>query len=125
MGEQQEAVVRSLLDALVAGDRDAAVEHFSAEATYNVLAWSDPLGGKDAIRADLDRQAGVYSDFRYTILNIASTQSVVFTERLDKMNVGGREVIIHCASVHEIGPEGKITAGRDYYDLKEIETQLV
>ena len=125
MGEQQEAVVRSLLDSLVAGDRDAVVEHFSEQATYNVSGWSNPLVGKEAIRADLESQAGVYSDFRYTILNIASTESVVFTERLDKINVDGNEVIIHRATVHEIDPEGKITATREYYDLREIETQLI
>ncbi len=81
--------------------------------------------GKDAIRVDLERRADVYSAFRYTISNIASTESVVFTERFDGINVGGREVIIHWASVHEIDPDGKILAVRDYYDLKEIETQSV
>jgi limonene-1,2-epoxide hydrolase len=125
MGEQQEAVVRSLLDSLVAGDRDAAVDHFSDKATYNVSAWSDPLVGKDAIRAELERQAAVYSDLRYTIINVASTDTVVFTERLDKILVGGKEVIVHWASVHEVDPENKITATRDYYDMNEIETQLL
>jgi len=125
MGETQEAVVLSLLDSLVASDRDAAVDHFADEATYNVSASSDPLVGKDAIHADLERQAAIYSDFRYTILNIASTDTVVFTERLDKINVGGNEVIIHWASVHDIDQEGKITAARDYYDMMEIESQLL
>jgi limonene-1,2-epoxide hydrolase len=124
MSERQEAVVRSLLDSLVAGDRDAALEHFSDDATYNVSAWQEPIRGSDAIRADLERQAGIFSNFRYQILNIVSTDSVVFTERLDSIDIGGEEIQLHWASVHEIGTDGRVRAARDYYDMKELEAQL-
>ena len=124
MGDKQEAVVRSLLDSWP-GDREAAVELLSDQATYHVSAWSEPLVGKEAIGAELDRQAGIYSNIRYQIRNIASTDAVVFTERLDSFNIGGKDITLHWASVHEFGPDAKVIAIRDYFDMKELESQLV
>lgn len=124
MGSEQEAVVRSLLDAIVTGDRDAAVACFAADAEYHVSSWHEPVVGHEAIRAELERQASIFTDFRYDILNVASTDSVVFTERLDSMTVADKPVTLHWASVHVIGPRSLIRHARDYYDMKELEARL-
>ena len=123
MGAAQEGVVRALLDSMVAGDPDAAVEHYADDANLHVVAWYEPIVGKSAIRADLDRQAGVYTDLRCEIVNMVSTDSVVFAERVDTVKMGGRDVTMHTTGVFEI-QGGKITAWRDYLDMKEIEGQL-
>ena len=81
MGLAQEEIVRALLDSYVAFDRDAVAEQYAEDATLRVVAWYEPLVGRDAIRKDLDRQAEVYTDFRHEIVNLASTDSVVFAER--------------------------------------------
>jgi limonene-1,2-epoxide hydrolase len=124
MGEMQEAAVRALLDSYVAFDRDAIAEHYAENATLSVVASREPLVGRDAIRKDLDRQAGVYTDFRHTIINMASSDSVVFVERIDTVNMGNRDVVIHATGVFEVDDNGEITAWRDYLDMKEIEAQL-
>ena len=124
MGSKQEAVFRSWLDCYAAGDRAAALDHYSDDATYHVAAWHQPLVGRDAIRAELDRQFDSISDYRYTIRNIFSTDAVVFVEGIDAFKYGGKDVTTHWCSVHEINPAGKITAQRDYLDMKELEAQL-
>jgi limonene-1,2-epoxide hydrolase len=65
----------------------------------------------------------VYTDFRHKIVNVASTDSVVFAERVDTVKMGGRDITIHAMGVFEV-QDGKITAWRDYFDMKEIEAQL-
>jgi limonene-1,2-epoxide hydrolase len=124
MGAQQEAAVRSLLDSVVARDREGFVHHFDNQAVYHVNAWHDPIVGHDGLRAEFERQAGIYTDFRYEILHILSTDALVFTERIDTMQIAGTPVSLHWASVHELAPTGKITAARDYYDMQELEARL-
>jgi limonene-1,2-epoxide hydrolase len=114
-----------MLDCIVADDRDAASALFAKDGIYHVQAWNEPIVGREAIHAELERQAGIYSGFHYEILNIASTTAVVFTERLDRMTIGGREICLHWASVHEIDSEGSIAVVRDYYDVKELEARLI
>jgi limonene-1,2-epoxide hydrolase len=123
MGDQQEAVVRSMLECLFV-DLDATVDHYADDATYHTAAWKPPLVGRDAIRAELDQLFGHHSDYRYTIRNIASTDAVVLIEVLDAFKYDGRDLAIHWSSVLEINPAGKITAQRDYYDMKEFEAQV-
>jgi limonene-1,2-epoxide hydrolase len=124
MGTKQEQVVHSYLAALAAGDRDGAAAHYSDNATYSVNAWHHPIVGRDAIRADLERQAGHWSDFRYNIINIASSDDVVFMERIDTVFMFGKDITFHWVGVHEIDGNGKIRATRDYFDMKELEAQL-
>src|ERR1700685_1694317 len=102
MAERQELVVRTLLDSVAARDREKFVQQFAEDAVYYVNAWHEPLIGHDAIRSEFDRQAAIYTDFQYEILHVASTDALVFTERIDTMHIGGKEVSLHWASVQEI-----------------------
>jgi hypothetical protein len=61
---------------------------------------------------------------RYTLRNLASTDAVVFIEVVDTFKYDGKDMTSHWSSVLEVNPSGKITAERDYYDMKEFETQL-
>jgi limonene-1,2-epoxide hydrolase len=124
MGQRQEAVVRSLLDSFTVGNPDEIVEHFTVDAKWNVVASREPLVGKSAIRRDLDRQAAVYTDFRHEIVNTASTDSIVFVERVDMMRMDGKDVSVHITGVFEVDGD-KIRAWREYLDMKEVEAQLV
>jgi limonene-1,2-epoxide hydrolase len=122
MGTAQEATVRSLIECMNADDREGIADHFADDATWHMIAWREPSVGRDAIRSVLDRLVGTGA--RYTILNMASTDSVVFTELVDTHHRDGKEVTIHWTSVTEINPDGKIAAERDYWDTKQMETQL-
>ena len=124
MPERQEAVVRSLLGAFIAGDFAGALEHFAADASYRVNVWNEPLVGHAAINGDFERQAALWTDFRYDLVSIASTDGVVLTERVDRVHMMDRDVEIHAVGVFDVGSDGKITSWRDYFDMKEIEDQL-
>jgi limonene-1,2-epoxide hydrolase len=125
VGAQQEAVFRSWLDCMVALDLEAALNHFTDDATYHVAAWHEPLVGREAIRSGLERELVALScEYRYTIRNIASTDAVVFVEVVDGFKRDSKDVTMHSAWVFEINQAGKISARRDYYDAKELEARL-
>ena len=122
MGTEQEAVVRSLLDCVVARDADGAAAHYAEDASYSYPPWHEPIVGRDAIRAALRRLfAGCFTELHYTIVNLASTDAVVFTELIDTNTWNGKEVTMRWSSVTEINEKREITAQRDYFDTRELE----
>ncbi|MGZ4690850.1 MAG: limonene-1,2-epoxide hydrolase family protein [Acidimicrobiia bacterium] len=122
--QQLEDAVRTFLDLGVEGDVAASVECLADDALYHLNSWNAPFVGRDAIRADFDRQRTLWSDFRYQLLNIATGGNVVFTERIDTVRVDGRDVSIHVAGVFEFDDAGKIASWRDYFDTAEIDAQV-
>jgi hypothetical protein len=81
----------------------------SDDAVYHVNAWQPPVVGRDAIRAELDRQFDLVSDYRSTTLNIFSKDAVVFIEGIGtfKHSVSsGKDVTGHWTSVQEIKSSG-------------------
>jgi limonene-1,2-epoxide hydrolase len=110
---------------MVALDLESAVDHFADDATYHVAAWHEPLVGREAVRDGLEREFGALSsEYRYTIVNMASTNEVVFMEVVDEFKSRGTNITMHWSSVLEINQAGKITARRDYWDTKEFDARL-
>jgi limonene-1,2-epoxide hydrolase len=122
MGHRHEEVVRSFLECVVAGDLEAALNHYADDATFHVAAWREPLVGREAISDALRREVRL-PNYRYTILNIASNDAVTFIEVVDEFKHGGKNVTMHWSGVWEINHAGKITARRDYWDTKEFEAR--
>ncbi|KJE21787.1 limonene-1,2-epoxide hydrolase [Frankia torreyi] len=124
MSDKHELLVRQFLDRLVERDYDAAAALVATTARYHVSAWQPAVVGRPAIRAEFDRQAALYSAFQYELVTVASTDSVVFTERLDSLTMGGRSVVLHWCGVFTFDADGLISVIRDYYDIKELEQAL-
>jgi limonene-1,2-epoxide hydrolase len=125
MAEHAEKVVRRLIDLLNSGsDVGPVLACFAPDASYRVNAWNEPLVGVAAIAGDFERQHALWSDLRVHVLNMASAGNVVFTERVDTAHMMGRDVDIHMAGVFEVDSGNKISSWRDYFDMKEVETQL-
>jgi len=124
MSERLEHSVRAFLDLGVKGDIAGSLDCFADGASYQVNAWNEPLIGRDAIRLDLEGQRKLWSNFRYQLLNIGTVGNVVFTERIDTVQVADRDVNVHMAGVFEFDDAAKIVSWRDYFDMKEIEAQL-
>ena len=122
MAADHEAVVRSFLDCLVRRDLEAALDHYSDDAVYHVNAWRAPLVGIAAIREGVGHEVGL-ANYRYTILHLASAEGVALFEVVDEFETRGRPVSMHWSGVWEINDDGKITARRDYWDAKELESQ--
>jgi limonene-1,2-epoxide hydrolase len=126
MGQREEETVSAFLEAQAEGDIDRTLDYLAKDADYRVPAWKESLTDTDAIRAELERQQATLSDMRTEVLNVASTDHVVFSERIDTqiMTVIGREVEVHIVGVYELGPDGKILSEREYFDMKEVEAQM-
>jgi limonene-1,2-epoxide hydrolase len=124
VAEHHEKVVLSAIERMNDNDGEAVLQFFAPNAIYPVNAWNEPLVGVDAIAADFERQHALWSDLRINLINIASTANVVFTERVDTVHTMCRDVEIHMVGVFEIDDNDKILSWRDYFDMKEIESQL-
>jgi limonene-1,2-epoxide hydrolase len=72
----------------------------------------------------MQRQAPHFSDLHCEILNVASSGSTVFVQRLDSMTTKNGPLKSHLVAVLEFDPAGKIRVWREYYDSKEITTQV-
>jgi limonene-1,2-epoxide hydrolase len=80
--------------------------------------------GHDAIREEMQRQAPHFSALHCEILNIAPSGSTVFVQRLDSMMTKNGPLNSHLVAVFEVEPDGWISSWREYYDSKEITTQV-
>jgi ketosteroid isomerase-like protein len=124
MGSKQEAIVRSAFEGYAALDRAAMLDHYAEDATWHMVAGKEPFVGRDAIGAEVDRQLAGLSEYTSKILNMASTDTVVFVEGVDTFTLSGKPVTLHWSTAVDINPDGKITEQRDYYDRKELEGSL-
>ena len=129
MSDQDESSVRAFIKEAESDRWDAALvermlDRMAPDARYHVYAWERPLTGRDAIRAELLRQAPLFRNLRIEIKALASTGSTVLLERVDSMTIGKKPLMLHVAAVFEVDEAGKITAWREYYDSKEIAAQL-
>jgi limonene-1,2-epoxide hydrolase len=102
------------------------LDYLAKDADYRIPAWKESLNDTDAIRSSLETDQATLSDMRYELLNVASTNRVVFSERIDYQHMKdiGRDTEVHIVGVYELGPDGKIVNERKYFDMKEVETQI-
>ena len=90
----------------------------------NVPSWK-PRAGRETSRAELSRQITLATGCLdgSELLNIASNDRVVFTERVDVFEMMGKRIISRVNAVFEV-ENGKIAAWREYYDSVDLAKQL-
>jgi limonene-1,2-epoxide hydrolase len=120
-----EATVCEFLRAFEGKQLDAAqidrlLDYMTADARYHVYAWEEPFVGREAIRAELLKEAPVFSDGEFEFLNVASVGRTVFVERHDIITMFGKRAAVAVVGVFELDADGKITSWRDYFDSREI-----
>jgi limonene-1,2-epoxide hydrolase len=120
-----EATVCEFLRAFEGKQLDAAqvdrlLDYMTTDARYHVYAWEEPFVGREAIRAELLKQAPAFSDTEEEILNVASVERTVFLERHDIITMFGKRAAVAVVGVFEVDADGKITSWRDYFDSREI-----
>lgn len=108
-------VVRRFCEAFSGGDVDQVLSFFTEDAVYHNMPMT-PVMGKAAIRAVLEAFMRPAEEMEFRILHMAANGPIVFTERVDRFIMGGKEVLLPVAGVMEV-KEGKIAAWRDYFDL--------
>ena len=115
-------LIRQFIDVCVRADPDEFASYFTEDAVWWNSPWP-PVKGRDAIRETLRRGAERMTALPWEICHISSDGDVVLTERVDNFLVQGIRVSVPCMGVFELR-NGKITAWRDYWDLKQFEAQL-
>jgi limonene-1,2-epoxide hydrolase len=117
-----ETVVREFCAAWSGRDVDAILAWFAADAVYHNMPIA-PVRGHAEIRGVLEIFVPPASKIEFEILAVASRGDVVFTERVDRFTVGGKEIALPVAGVFEVR-DGKIAAWRDYFDMASYQRQL-
>jgi len=115
-----ETVVREFCAAWPERSIDKLLNFFTDDALYHNMPM-EPVTGKDGIREVMNLFVPA-EDLEAEITNLAVRGNLVFTERVDRMTVGGKKVVLPCAGVFEIR-DGKIAAWRDYFDLATWQRQ--
>jgi limonene-1,2-epoxide hydrolase len=116
MSELDEQLVREFCAAWQRRDIDELLGYFSDDAVYHNMPL-DPAVGTEAIRTVLGMFVPPAEHIDWEILSIASSGNAVFTERVDRFVIGGKEIELPVAGIFEI-TDGKIAAWRDYFDLQ-------
>lgn len=101
--------------------------YFSEDAHYQPLVpMRKPVQGRDAIRAELERQYEFYNECTCTIHSIGSSDTKVFTERTDTvtLNHDGKRVETRLNAVFDIDADGRISGWREYYDSGDLVKKL-
>ena len=118
-----EAVVRELIAAFNANDVDRVLAFFTADAVYHNIP-VQPVSGTAAIRAVLAGFMGMASEIDWVLRHLAETRDgVVLTERVDRFLVRGRWIELPVMGTFEVR-DGRVTAWRDYFDMKQFQDQL-
>jgi limonene-1,2-epoxide hydrolase len=116
------ALVRRFLGACVRADPDEFAGYFAEDAVWWNAPWQR-VQGRDAIREALRRGAEQMRALPWELLHIAAAGAVVLTERVDHFAIGDTRIRVPCMGIFEIRA-GKIAAWRDYWDLKQFESQV-
>ena len=94
--------------------------YFTDDALYHNMPL-EPVTGRNSIREVLNMFVPG-ENLEAEILNLATCGNLVFTERVDRMTLNGKRVVLPCAGVFEIR-DGKIVAWRDYFDMATFQRQ--
>jgi len=121
MSRTNEDVVRGFCDAWSRRDAEELLAYFSDDAVYHNIPMA-PVEGKAAIREVFGMFLPPSERIEFEMRNIAAAGDVVFTERVDRFVLAGRNVELPVAGVFEL-KNGLITAWRDYFDFATWQRQ--
>jgi limonene-1,2-epoxide hydrolase len=117
MSAENEKVVSDFCKTWTRMNLEEILAFMTDDAVYHNIPM-EPLKGKDAIRKALEGFKGMMEGIEFQIHHTASTGNLVMNERTDTMVMrDGKKVAIPVAGVFELR-DGKISAWRDYFDMK-------
>ena len=116
MSTSNEEVVRDFCAAWRRRNIDELLGFFTPDAVYHNMPL-DPVQGIDAIRDTFSMFLTPAEHAEFELLAIAAAGDLVFTERVDRFKIVGKNVALPVAGVFEIR-NGKIAVWRDYFDMQ-------
>jgi limonene-1,2-epoxide hydrolase len=124
MADNPEQIIRNFCAAFANLDADEVMGYFVEDGpTYHNMP-GPPATGSDAVRALVEGFLGRWDKTDWQLVNIASSGNVVFAERLDVTDEGGKHVDLPCVGVFELNDDGKIVTWRDYFDINTYMTAM-
>lgn len=118
-----EAVVRKFCETVARRDVQELGGFFTDDAVYHNIPLA-PLEGRAAIESTLAQFVTPASRVEFELRGIATQGSTVFTERIDRFEIGGKSVVLPVMGAFEITADGRISAWRDYFDMQQFTSQL-
>jgi limonene-1,2-epoxide hydrolase len=115
---RNEETIRQFCAAFARRDIDELCGFFAPDAVYHNIPMA-PAEGIEAIRGSLEMFVPVSPYVEFELVNLASDGAVVFTERIDRMELGGKAVELPVTGVFEV-EGGRIKAWRDYFDMQML-----
>ncbi len=122
MSRSPEQLVRDFCEAWARLDLDELLSYFAEDAVYHNMP-GQPVQGRDAIRASIERFTASWQSTEWEILNLAVDGGTVLAERVDRTRTASGSVDLPVAGVFEVR-DGLIHAWRDYFDLETFRKGL-
>lgn len=97
MTDEQVGVIREFCTAWSGLDTDRMMSYFTDEPTYHNMP-GPPAVGREAVRGTIERFLKSWQKTDWDLLNIASAGNVVFAERLDRTDSGGKHIDLPCVA---------------------------
>ena len=104
------------------GDASTLRRFFSEDAEYR-NGPLEPIQGRESILSNLVQMMSLGGEVYADIRHLLSDDSVVMTERVDYVRLGGKTAGLRVAGVLEVH-DGFISGWRDYFDPNELAAQL-
>ncbi|RZJ47284.1 MAG: hypothetical protein EON87_01470 [Brevundimonas sp.] len=112
--------LRALMEVSGRRDKAAFLDAFDPAIEYHYHVGTRPLVGIEWVDKFITRYWANHSATEWVLTNWAQNDSQVLTEgREDYVNADGVKVSHPYMGIIEFGPDGKITAWRDYFQMKD------
>ena len=118
-----ETVVRDFCRAVEHRSVDALLDFFTEDAVYHNIPLA-PLTGREQIASTLAQFIAPATKVEFELVGIATQGATVFTERVDRFEINGKQIALPVMGAFEITADGKIRAWRDYFDMQQFTSQL-
>ena len=123
MAGEAEGIVNEFCKAWARLNVDQIMDFFTDDAVYHNIPMN-PAAGKATIRNTIDGLLNGTTWIEFKILHSASNGNIVFNERVDSFEAGGKRISLPVTGVFETTANGKIKGWRDYFDMKMYTDQL-
>ena len=118
-----QTLIRDFIAAFNANDLEQIMEFFHADAVYHNMP-VDPVRGVEAIRGVIQGFLGLATEVDWVVHNMAEAESgAVLTERTDRFLIQGKWLELPVMGTFVVR-DGKLAEWRDYFDMKQFQSQL-
>ena len=116
------ALVRAFIASWSTLEVDQILDYFADDGVDHNMPIA-PVAGKAALRPFIAAFLNGWTRTQWDIVHIIAKGDVVFAERVDRTQVGERQIDLPCCGVFEIS-NGKIARWRDYFDMATYRNAL-